>query len=87
MTGIGDGDTAVFRYVQWDKPAKGVSMEATGSGKVEIYLDGEEKPSGHIILDKGLVLSSEFHGPSGKHEIKLKFDKVDGLEVYTLSFS
>lgn len=87
LTGIGDGDTAVFRYVQWDEPANRISMEATGSGKVEIYLDGEERPSGNIILDKGLVLSSEFHGPSGKHEIKLKFDKVDNLEVCTLSFS
>ncbi|PKG23848.1 family 43 glycosylhydrolase [Niallia nealsonii] len=86
LTDIRDGDEAIYRYVEWEKPVNDISIEGTGSGEIKIYLDNEKEASGSIILDKGHIMNSSFQGSSGKHQIKLKFSKVNSLEVHTIIF-
>ncbi|AJG98226.1 xylosidase [Clostridium beijerinckii] len=86
LTGIRDGDTAIYRYVEWERPTNGVYINATGSGEIIIYLDEEEDPSGSVTVSEGCITSSVFKAYLGKHTIKLKFNKVNNLEVYSLKF-
>lgn len=86
LTSIKDGDEAIYRYVEWDKPVYDSSVSATGSGEINIYLDNHQEPSGSIILENGYIISSTFQGTPGKHEIKLEFNKINNLEVHSLIF-
>jgi arabinoxylan arabinofuranohydrolase len=86
LTGIMDSDEAIFRYVEWEKPVNKISVSGTGSGEINIYLDNNKEPSGSIILENGYIISSTFKGIPGKHEIKLKFNNINKLEVYSLIF-
>jgi arabinoxylan arabinofuranohydrolase len=86
LTGIKDGDEAIFRYVEWETPSKEISIEATGSGEIHIYLDNENQASGIIALEKGQIVASSFQGTSGKHQIKLQFNKTKELEIHALYF-
>lgn len=86
LTGISDGDEAIYRYVNWEKTVNEVEIEATGSGEIKIYLDEEKELSGIVVFNKGNIVSSSFEGSQGKHEIKLKFDKVSNIQVHTLCF-
>lgn len=87
LTGIKDGDEAIYRYVQWESQVNAVSIEATGSGEIKIYLDDNKKILGSLIVNEGRVISSSLKGVPGKHEIKLQFDKVKHMEIYSLCFT
>jgi len=71
LTGIKNEDDVIFRYVEWNTSSKGISIEASGSGEIHIYLDDEKQASGSITLEEGKIIASSFQGTSGKHEIKL----------------
>ncbi|WP_342041611.1 hypothetical protein [Bacillus sp. OTU2372] len=86
LTGIKDGDEAVFRYVEWDTLSKEISIEASGSGEIHIYLDDEKQATGSIVLDEGKIVASSFQGSSGKHQIKLQFNRVKEMEIHSLYF-
>lgn len=87
LTGIKDGDTAIYRYVQWEKAVSGVNIKATGSGEIKIYLDNEKDASGNVRVSEGYITNSLFKAGLGKHTIKLQFDKVNSLQVYSLKFN
>ena len=86
LIGISDGDLAVFRYTEWEKPIDNVSVEANGSGEILIYLDDETEAAGIVVLDGGKRLSSSFSGKPGKHEVRLEFRNVCDLEVQAITF-
>jgi len=86
LTGISDEDEAIFRYVEWETPAKEILIEASGSSEIYIYLDDEKHASGSITLEEGQIVVSSFQGPSGKHQIKLQFNKIKKLEIHALYF-
>lgn len=86
LTGISDGDEAIYRYVQWGQKAEGVSVNGIGSGTILIFLDNEKEASGQVILDDGRLVSSFFNGILGTHEIKLKFYSSHNLEIFSLIF-
>ena len=86
LTGIKDGDTAIYRYAVWEKPINTVSVEATGSGEIKIYMDDEAEASASVLVKEGAMVTSTLKEASGKHEIKLKFDSVNNLEIYSISF-
>ncbi|PFO07767.1 xylosidase [Bacillus sp. AFS076308] len=86
LTGMRDGDEAIYRYVEWKRPVNYISIEGTGSGEIKIYLNDEENASGSVILKNGKMTSSSFQRSYGKHEIKLKFNKVNDLEIHSFSF-
>jgi arabinoxylan arabinofuranohydrolase len=86
LTGIMDGDEAIFRFVEWEKTVNEISVSAAGSGEFNIYLDNHKESSVSIILESGNIISSTFQGIPDKHEIKLKFNKINKLEVHSLNF-
>jgi len=86
LTGIKDGDTAIYRYVEWENPVNEVHIEATGSGEIKIYLDNRKQESGRVLIVNGKIVSSSFKGEPGKHEIKLGFNRADDLVIYRLRF-
>lgn len=86
LTGIKDGDTAIFRYVEWEEPVKKVTIMASGSGWVTIYLDGQTKEAGRVTVSDGEMTGFEFFGAAGKHEIGLVFENSEGLEIYSICF-
>jgi arabinoxylan arabinofuranohydrolase len=86
LTGIKDEDFAIYRYVEWKTPVNDISVEATGSGEIYIYLDDEKKAYGSVTIEEGQLVDCSFQGPFGKHEIKLQFSKVKDLEIKTLFF-
>jgi len=53
---------------------------------IYIFLDEEEEAKGLIVFEKGKIISSSFHGLLGKHQLRLKFDKVTCLEITELCF-
>lgn len=86
LTGINDGDEAIYRYVNWGKTVNEIEIEATGNGEINIYLDDEKEATGSVVIKEGNIIFSSFEGTEGKHEIKLKFDKINNMQVHTLSF-
>lgn len=86
LKGIKDGDEAVYRYVQWSKDSSEVFIKATGTGEVLIYLDDEKTASGSMILEDGNVKSSTFSGASGKHEIRVRFNNINDMKIYSFTF-
>ncbi|PGV53842.1 family 43 glycosylhydrolase [Bacillus sp. AFS037270] len=86
LTGIKDEDEAIIRYVEWEIPIIDISIEATGSGEIHIFLDDEKQASGSITLEEGEIVASSFQGSSGKHQIKLQFNKVKELAIHSLYF-
>lgn len=86
LKGIADGDTAVYRYVQWEKPAREIFVEASGSGEIRIYLDREKEAAGSIEVNNGAIASNSFHGPAGRHEIRMEFVKPQYLKIYEFCF-
>jgi arabinoxylan arabinofuranohydrolase len=86
LTGAQDGDEAIFRYVDWERQVHDIFIEATGSGEVHIYLDDQKESAGMITIENGHTKSSTFNGLPGKHEIKLKFNKVNEMELYKFCF-
>lgn len=87
LTGIQNGDSAVFRYVEWEAPAENVKIEAEGSGTIDVCLVDEAAPVGRIQIKDGMTISSSFHGLPGRHEVKLKFENANNLEIYAFTFS
>lgn len=86
LTGIKDGDEAIYRYVEWEKPVNDIFVDATGSGEMKIYLDVDKEVSGCVVIYDGKIKASTFYGVSGKHEIKLQFSMINDIKVHTLLF-
>ena len=83
LTGIADGDEAVFRYVKSDTGFASVTMTACGSGRIEILLNG--KKAGETRITDGRQVSSVLSAPAGEYEVTLKFLQTRGLEVLKIS--
>jgi len=87
LTGISEGDEAVFRYVEWDSSVNNISVTATGSGLIEIILDDDDDRSGYVLVADGVVITSSISAIAGKHEVKLQFTDVKDLQLISLRFA
>lgn len=87
LKGIGNGDSAIFRYVDWKKPVRTVAIEGAGSGEIIVYLDDKPEEAGRVLFHEGKIISSSFVSQTGKHEIKLKFFNPCELEIRSICFS
>ena len=83
LTGIAPGDTAVFRYVKSDAPYTSITLEAVGSGTVEVLLN--DTLAGTVTITNGLQQDSAISAPAGEYELKLRFLDGDGLRLRKLS--
>lgn len=80
-----ENGTAVFRYTNWDAPAKNAAMQAKGTGTVAVYVDGAHQGSVEVVDGVGGKLP--VHAAAGRHELSLIFSKVEGLEFESITFS
>ncbi|MDI4647110.1 family 43 glycosylhydrolase [Cohnella hashimotonis] len=86
LIGIKDRDEAVYRYVEWESPATGISIEGSGSGEILVFIDGEKDASGRVVLNNGIAVFSTFQGNSGRHEIRLQFNECSNLVIEAICF-
>ena len=84
LTEISDGDEAVFRYVKSGSGFAALHLEASGSGTVEVFLDG--KSAGAIRITDGQQEKTEIGGEAGCREVVLKFTETERLEIRSLTF-
>jgi hypothetical protein len=87
LTGLTSGCEAVYRYVEWDRPASALEIDATGSGEITLCLDGEEVPAGRAVVRDGRVTQAWMAGPAGSHELVLRFAAVEGLVLYGVTIA
>lgn len=85
LMNIAAGDTAVFRYVKSDKPYTSAAIEATGSGKIEVLLNG--KRVGEVDITNGTQGSTAVSAPAGEYEVTLRFLEADGLTIQKITLS
>jgi arabinoxylan arabinofuranohydrolase len=67
-------------------PTNEISIEATGSGEIYIFLDDQKESSGRLTLEEGNIIASFFKGAAGRHEVKLHITSVNNLEIHNLCF-
>lgn len=79
LMNISPGDTAVFRYVRSESPYTAIKLETTGSGRIELLLNGNL--SGTIEIQNGTQRNSEITAAPGEYELCLRFIEADGLTV------
>ena len=82
LMNIADGDTAVFRYVKSEKPFAAISVEASGSGRLVVLMNGNE--AGCIEIENGIQKDSEIRADAGEYELELRFTETDDLEIQKL---
>jgi hypothetical protein len=79
LMNIAPEDTAVFRYVRSDRAFTEIRLEAAGSGKLEVLMNGQN--AGAVVVKDGEQLSREINAAAGEYELTLRFVKADGLEI------
>lgn len=79
LTHISDRDEAVFRYVLSEKGYHGIKFCASGSGRIEVLMNGES--AGTIVIRDGVQQNHEISMRAGEYELVLKFEETKRLEV------
>lgn len=83
LTNIGDGDSAIFRYVKSDAPFTRAQISADGKGIIRIYLDDQE--AGSVQLDGSGSAQCDLKAEAGQHTLKLAFDNPEKLELHAIT--
>ena len=83
LTGIADGDTAIFRYVKSEAGFHSVKLECVGSGKIDLMFEDENV--GTVSVQDGIQQNSAIRAIAGEHELRLCFRETDGLSVRKLT--
>lgn len=82
LTNISEGDEAVFRYVESENGFGKITVEAAGTGTIEVYLDGNL--AGTTKIRNGRQISNEIRMAAGIYELMLRFCEADKMEIYSL---
>ena len=82
LTGIRNGDSAVFRFVRSTEPWKTIELEAAGKGKVQVFMNGTR--AGTLDLTGGKS-TGWLDMPAGEYELELCFEAPEGMEIYSLT--
>ena len=76
---IAEGDTAVFRYVCSGSPFTALRVQAKGSGRISVLLNGKE--AGEISVKDGKQIADGISFEAGEYELELRFSDCAGLEL------
>lgn len=79
LMNITEGDEAVFRYVKSSGQYGKALFEASGSGCVEIWMNGEK--AGTVRFRDGRQDQDVICMPSGEYEVTLRFSETESLEI------
>lgn len=87
LTNLCDGDEVIFRYVKSVKPWKGIELTCTGSGRVSVFLNGEEAGRITVSGEKGMVqtVSAPITMNAGEYELMLRFKKTDEMDLMAVT--
>ena len=80
------GSTAVFRYVKSESAWTGIKFMATGSGRVNVLLNGNS--AGIVAFTGGndfAEVRAEISMDAGEYELALEIEQSDGLEIAELT--
>lgn len=83
LTNISDGDEAIFRYVEAKKGFSEISVEAEGSGIVDVYLN--DIFAGSVMVEEKVAHGILKNSGSGKKELKLVFQKTQELQIVSVT--
>lgn len=86
LTNISEGDTAVFRYIETQSDVHFLSVDANGSGLIDVYFN--EHLAGSVVvkngeLSQGILKDSQ----CGEKEMKLVFREAEGLKLKSMILS
>lgn len=79
-----DQDSAVFRYVTVDGQPGDIRLAGSGSGVVDIYVDGDEAAVARCIVKDGRGVARLGPISPGKRTVRLRFVQSTGLELQSL---
>ena len=79
LMNISDGDTAVFRYVKSDSDYSGIEIEASGSGSIDVMMNGAL--AGTVTIKDGVQCESNIKSQAGEYELVLKFNSPEDLTI------
>ena len=85
LTHIAPGDTAVFRYLRSDSPWKGITLTCSGTGRVEVLLNGEVAGTLALSGEEVYTVDSAIAAPAGEAELCLRFIAANDLAIYRLA--
>ena len=83
LTNIASGDEAVFRYVRSEEDYRRAGVEARGSGKITLYMNGKE--AGSVTISDGKQTGEKLECPAGEYELTLRFEEAEGLEIISVT--
>lgn len=81
LTNISEGDEAIFRYVESENGFGQITVEAAGTGKIEVYMSG--KSAGIVEIRNGRQINNEIWVDAGSYELTFKFKEAHELEIYS----
>ena len=79
LTGISNGDIAIFKYIRSANAFTELIMTARGSGSVEVYMNGIS--AGKIELVDGEQTCNQITMEAGEYELMLGFRETENLEI------
>ena len=81
---ISSGDEVIFRYVESVNTYSEIELSGSGTGTIEILLDGDI--AGTVQIQNGKQIGHKIQRQPGQYELTLKFSEVDHLEIESLKF-
>lgn len=84
LMNISNGDEAVFRYVKSEKAYSEIEIIATGTGTIDIVMNGEV--AGSVQIKEGKQITSRIYKDPGEYEVVLRFDEVEKFEIMQIKF-
>lgn len=84
LTNFSDGDEVTFRYVKSEEAYSEIEFDASGTGTIEVLLDGEI--AGTIRIQDGKQIGNKIQKQPGQYEVVLRCSETDKLEIMRLRF-
>ena len=79
----GEG-TACFRYVDWALSPQKIMVQATGSGRIQLLVDGVN--AGALEINEGQSFECPVLSAAGRHEVSLVFLKESDIVLKSIVF-
>lgn len=84
LVNFSDGDQVIFRYIKSEKAYSEIEFDASGTGTIEVLLDGEL--AGTVQIQDGKQMNGKIHKQPGQYEVILKCSETRKLEIMSLKF-
>jgi arabinoxylan arabinofuranohydrolase len=86
LQGLQTGCQASWRWLQTDRPADGLQVQARGSAELLLHT-ATQQAVGRLRLHDGVVTEASLSLPAGHHELRLQVLQASGLQLQSLTLS